>query len=770
MHWIDWLIVVVPVLFVLGLAVHCRRYILGVADYVAAGRVAGRYVMCVAGLESGLGVMYLVAMSEAKYQTGFAMDFWATLGAPVSMILGLTGFCFYRFRETKALSMGQFLEMRYSRSFRIFAATVRTTAEMLCNGIAPAIAANFFIYFLGLPHHVTVLGATCPTFALVVGTVLCLSIIIMWFGGRLSLLITDCIQGLLSYPIFVIIVAFVLYHFSWDDQIAPTMADRVAGESFLNPFDVKDMRDFNIFAVVAGIMLSVINRANWLGNDGSNAGRTPHEQKMAGILGSWRGGFAGLMTLVIAMSVITFMGHRDFAAQSREVRIDLARQVAEEVVPDARMQASLSDRLQALPPTQHTIGVDQPYSRALNAETPYMDAASTTFGHDPAGNDLFQSFRTLYHQMMMPLAMRHLLPTGMLGMFCLLMVMLMLATETSRMFNSSSTLIQDVALPLRKEPLTPEQHLRWLRYGAVGVASVFFVFSMLFRSVDFIWMFLTIVLSIWMGGAGSVMIGGLYTRFGNTYGAYASVIVGALISVSAIIVQNTWAGYVYPFCSHMGWVPGLEALLTGLTRYTAPYVVWAMDPVKFPINSIEITVIASLCSILAYVAVSLMTYRGAYNLDRMLHRGQYHTDEATQASEPRTVKTALRRLIGLTPECTRGDKILIWSVFLWTFLYQMGACFLVVLIWNMISPWPAAWWNTYFFYTSMAVAAVVGLITTVWFLIGGILDTRQMFRDLRQRVDNPLDDGRVKGHVSLMDVEKLGSDTEEAQSPHHHGP
>lgn len=36
---------------------------------------------------------------------------------------------------------------------------------------------------------------------------------------------------------------------------------------------------------------------------------------------------------------------------------------------------------------------------------------------------------------------------------------------------------------------------------------------------------------------------------------------------------------------------------------------------------------------------------------------------------------------------------------------------------------------------------------------GGIIDLRRMFRDLAARKDNPLDDGRVEGHVSLADRE-----------------
>ena len=35
-----------------------------------------------------------------------------------------------------------------------------------------------------------------------------------------------------------------------------------------------------------------LNRAGWIGNDTSGSAKTPHEQKMAGVLGAWRNGFA----------------------------------------------------------------------------------------------------------------------------------------------------------------------------------------------------------------------------------------------------------------------------------------------------------------------------------------------------------------------------------------------------------------------------------------------------------------------------------------------
>ena len=42
MSLIDWLIVIIPVCAVVGIGVYSRRYIHGVVDFLAAGRVCGR--------------------------------------------------------------------------------------------------------------------------------------------------------------------------------------------------------------------------------------------------------------------------------------------------------------------------------------------------------------------------------------------------------------------------------------------------------------------------------------------------------------------------------------------------------------------------------------------------------------------------------------------------------------------------------------------------------------------------------------------------------
>ena len=75
MHWIDWCITLIPLVIIVGMAIHSRKYIRGIVDFLAAGRVAGRYVISVGDLQAGLAVITLIALCESEYQAGMALGF-----------------------------------------------------------------------------------------------------------------------------------------------------------------------------------------------------------------------------------------------------------------------------------------------------------------------------------------------------------------------------------------------------------------------------------------------------------------------------------------------------------------------------------------------------------------------------------------------------------------------------------------------------------------------------------------------------------------------
>ena len=742
MAWYNWLIVIIPFIFVIGMAFYTRKYIRDVVDFLVAGRVCGRYVLSVANMEGGISVLALVALAEVYYKAGFAYGFWGNLSAPLGLILALTGLFSYRFRETRVLSGGEYLELRYSRSFRIFASILRTTSEMLANAIGPAVAARFFIYLFGWPNTLDICGWKIPTFTLVILLVLVFALIVIWCGGQIALVITDAVQGIICYPIFVIFAIFIIVHFSWFDHIVPVLSNRVPGESFLNPFDVKELRDFNLFAVFVMLFSRVLNLGVWCGGGVETASRTAHEGKMAGILSTWKNGYSYLMMFLLAVGVIAFMNHADFAEAAKEVRIDLTRQIMEDKNYDVRTRTEILDSMRKIPAEK----VIPPQSIRKNQDTPYYQAAQKVLAEhrgEKQGNAATLEFQTLFNQMRLPAVMRRMMPGTLLALMCLLALLIMLSTDDSRILASAKTLAQDIVLPFIKKPLTMKQHLWLIRWLTLFVCVVFFVASVFLSQLDYINLYCTIMTSIWIGGAGAVTMGGLYTRFGTTAGAYASVFTGSFISCGGILIQRNWPDHVYPFLQSMGWVDGLDRFLRTVASPFVPYIRWEMNPVKFPINSMEISFIAIIFSVSAYCLVSFLTCRKPYDLDKLLHRGKYNIENKNEEKLQWTWRTFVSKIIGITPEYTKGDRIIAWSVFIYSFIYAFLLMFVGVAVWNMISPWPVKWWGYYYFFSTLVVGGIIGIISTVWFMWGGIKDIFQLFRDLAARKADPNDNGMV---------------------------
>jgi Na+/proline symporter len=732
---------------------YSRRYIRGVADFVAAGRVCGRYVISVGNIALALAVFLLIANVEVNYKTGFALTFWQNLLPPVLLFLALTGYCLYRFRETKSMSIGQFLEMRYNRSLRVFASGLRSVAEIMANMIMPAVTARFFIYFLGLPHHVKLFGWQFPTFMIVVfiSLALCISLILM--GGQLALIITDTIQGMMCFPLCIIFIWFLLTKFSWGQQILPVLTDRVPGESFLCPYDIAKLRDFNLFYLLVTIFSLFMHTASgYTGNTGS--GRSPQEQKMAGVLGTWRTAFSFVFYIVFSIGIIVFMCHRDFSSQAKTVRTEISRQAVDELVPDPAMKKRITDDLRAIPANDHRIGKDAPFSQAKNPDTPYFDTVYRHLKNQDDGAMKTQEFKTIFHQVMLPVTMRHLLPNGLLGLFILMMVLFMISSDDSRINSAAMTVAQDCVVPFCKR-LTPEKHLKIIRIVVLVIGMMFLFGSYFMAQLDYINLFIAIMYSMWTGGCGPVIILGLYSRFGTTAGAFTSLISGMALSLLGIFCQRNWADMIYPWLDEMNWVTPVGNFFTALSKPFHPYIVWEMNPLKFPINSYELYFLTMIITLILYCAVSYLTLKEPFNLERMLHRGVYSLNGERKIQSAWTFRNFFPKLIGITPEYTKGDRVISWSVFIYVIIYQFGIAFVGVVIWNFFSPWPLAWWGNYFLTVSLIIPGIAALVSTFWFGIGGVLDLKRMFRDLKNRAENDLDNGQVEGHMSLADKAQL---------------
>ena len=793
MHWIDWLIALCPLLLVAAIGMYAQRFVKGVSDFLSAGRVAGRYVVAVANGEAGMGLISIIALFEIYYNSGLAYGFWSAIGVPLVMIFLLTGYCTYRYRESRAMTMGQFLEMRYNRKFRIFAGILQSTSGVINYAIFPAVGARFLVYFCDLPLVVSLGGWEVPTFMLVMAIFLSVAVFVATIGGQITIMATDCIQGILSYPMYAIVVIYLLARFSWFNDIVPPLLDRPEGKSFLNPFDIHELRNFNLFYVAVGIFSQIFNRMAWSGTQGYNsAARDAHEQKMGGVLGTWRAGFSIMMSILLAVCAFAFLNGGNDVEEAAQCRSQLAVKVMADVTmnvggttvredfehyvatgeksPKMVEYIALAERkdverkaeiraskvrwgiLEEAPVVVQKEAAPSERKPADLEEIKMVGAKALQGCHEATGQAVSsQTFTTIFGQMRVPMALKAILPIGVAGVFCALCIFLLISTDTTYLHSWGGIIVQDVILPIRGKPLTPRQHLNLLR-GIIALVALFaFVFSAFFSQIDFIMMFFAITGMIWLGGAGPVIVGGLYWKRGTSAGAFTSLVLGSTLAVAGIICQKTWETGIYPWLESRELVGAVAVWLQKLSGPFNPYIIWEMSPAKFPINSQEMFFFAMVMAILGYVIVSLLTCKEPCNMDRLLHRGKYHREGKVVEREKLTFRTALNKAIGINSQYTRGDRILARSVFFYSFVWMFGS-FLAIVIWNKISPWPKAWWGTWYFISTVVVTGTVAAISTVWFTIGGTRDLFRMFAALKAKETNILDDGRVVGHVSADDV------------------
>ena len=636
MAFVDWLIVVVILILMITSVWFSKRYMQSVADFLAAGRTAGRYIISLSQGIAGLGAITIIGMLEMNYIAGFAQIWWGFTTGLVILIITVSGWVIYRFRQTRALTLAQFFEIRYSRNFRVFTGLIAFLSGIINFGIFPAVGARFFIYFCGLPQSIDIGGWSLPLFPLIMLVLLSVSLYFVFAGGQIAVIVADFFQGVFVNSVFIVIMLYLLLQFDWM-HILTALQQAPQNASLINPFKTSHVDDFNFWYFLIGVIGLIYNKMSWQGTQAYNtSAKSAHEAKMGEVLGNWRNLPQQTFLLFIPVIAYTVMHHSDFAAISHSVDSALA---------------------------------------GINGEA-------------------------VQSQLRVPLVLRQLLPPGIMGLFTAVLLAAFISTHDTYLHSWGSILVQDVLLPLRKKPIEPQQHIRWLRTAIIGVALFIFLFSLLFQQSQYIFLFFAVTGAIFAGGSGAVIIGGLYWKRGTTAAAWSAMITGSAISVGGIIIHQVQPGFF--------------------------------------INGQEFWALAMGASALVYILVSLTGGKSAVDLDKLLHRGKYVIREETHIIE----EQPKRRLqwLGMGKEFTRGDKIIYFVTYSWTFVWLL--VFIIGTVYNLSADVKDSNWQQ-FWKTYLWIHIAVSTVVVIWFTLGGISNLREMMNRLKSMKRNVTDNGRV---------------------------
>jgi len=745
MQALDWVIVAGCVALLTAFSLRTVRYMRGVADFLAANRSAGRYMLTLAGGMSGFGAISAVAVFEQYYAAGFPTIWWSWLSIPASVVVALTGWVYYRFRETRCLTLAQFFEVRYSRRFRIFAALVVWISGIANFGIFPYVASNFFVYFCGLPETIALGAITIKTYIPIVILTTGMALAYTAIGGQITVMITDCVQGMFAGVVFLVFCLYLLSRFAWPDimiavQEAPVIAvqeeaaaaaeqnledaekvleharstaaglgaaegaaalakagekaaelkkvaaekrllanDRSAQEeeasqrSMINPYKTSKVDSFSLWFFLILVFNIFYGAMSWQGSQAyQSSGISPHESKMGGIIALWRMLIQIVAIVLLAVCALTWLTQPQFAGEAA---------VANETL--AALQAG---------------------------DTPQLAV-----------------------QQRVPIALTHMLPTGLRGLFCVLMMFLLVTTQDTYLHSWGSIFVQDVVLPLRKKAFTPARHVWALRWSIAFVALFSLVFATFYKPNEFIQMYFAITGAI-ISGLGPVIIGGLYWKRGGSLAAWVTVALGAGASLAFLFIRQ------------------LADVLKA--RFGPGGISDAIDYIN-GVNSQYQWFFIMMACVVSYVLFSLIRLRKPFDMDRLLHRGAYDTKGDHVKAEDASTSIWVK-IFAITEEFSFTDRILAIALVVWNFGWL--AVFVVATIYNYtVSQLTDDWWSGFWrFWIWMQIA--IGIPATIWFTCGGIMDLKRVFHRLATIQRDDRDDGRVVDH-------HLPSDDPEERSP-----
>jgi solute:Na+ symporter, SSS family len=606
----EWAMVTGFVGIIIFFGIWSQKYVKNAADYLVAGRGCGKYLGATAGEAASMGAISLIAFLQAAYVGGPVAWWTMIVTVVVYLLISVTGWGIYRLRETRAMTLNELLEKRYSRRLRIFCGVLCFISGVLNMGIFPIVTGRFIVYICNLPVYFEFAGLTFKTVWLTTGILVAVSLLLAFKGGQISLIITDFMQWSLIMAMYIAVGIAVYRIVNWDDISAAILAQKDT-RPMLDPYMPTTANAFGLWYFVLFSFRAFYNVLSWAPGSGRAQSATQaREAKMMWILSYIRQG-ANMGLVFAAVACFAFMNSPQFADMAAKIQATIQN------IPNAKVQS----------------------------------------------------------EMAVPIFLSYILPVGVKGLFVAGMVAASISTLDTYFLSWGGVLTQDVIAPLKRKPLSNESRLKFLRWSVAGVAVFVYFFSLVWKQSDYIWMYFAITGSIYTGGAGAVILGGIYWRRATEKGAWAAMITGSGLAIISIIVQQQ--------CSREPWWPH-----------------W--------LNGLWLSVMASLCAIMIFVIISFLTYKQPYDLEELLNRKPHLWEK-----HPDKVKYT-------------------WFEILITVIT------IVLLVSLAIGGWysrtheiSAQSWLTFWKWYSFIVFGY-SIPVAIWFFIGSLFDLRTLFKTLKE--------------------------------------
>src|SRR3954447_26360584 len=210
--WIDYLIMLIYLAFVLGIGFALRRFMRTSEDFFLSGRSIPAWVAGLAFISANLGAQEVIGMAASGAKYGIATSHFYWVGAiPAMVFVGLFMMPFYY--GSRARSVPEYLRLRFDEKTRTLNAASFALMTIFSSGVSMYAMGKLFNLLLGWSFDVSVL----------VSAVIVLSYVLL--GGLTSAIYNEVLQFFLIVFGFAPLVALGLHAVGGWDGLTLRLAD-----------------------------------------------------------------------------------------------------------------------------------------------------------------------------------------------------------------------------------------------------------------------------------------------------------------------------------------------------------------------------------------------------------------------------------------------------------------------------------------------------------------------------------------------------------------
>lgn len=137
----------------------------------------------------------------------------------------------------------------------------------------------------------------------------------------------------------------------------------------------------------------------------------------------------------------------------------------------------------------------------------------------------------------MPAYLNTLLPVGIIGILVAAMLAAEMSTDSGYLLTWATVIYNDLIMPCLRRPVSPKARLLLVRTMVVAIGLFLIFYGLWYEIPGRAWDYISITATIYLSSIFTLLVGALYWRGANSWGAYAALTLGAIGPIVFLLVN-----------------------------------------------------------------------------------------------------------------------------------------------------------------------------------------------------------------------------------------